>query len=68
MYAALSYYKSRQEAQQNDPAVSAEEYYLRPDKPVAVTCNVYDLAWGADDKDGKKKKGNSGLPHKKKFA
>jgi hypothetical protein len=26
---------------------------------------VYDLAWGADDKDGKKKKGNSGLPHQK---
>eukprot|EP00802_Teleaulax_amphioxeia_P001590 Tamp_01592.p1 GENE.Tamp_01592~~Tamp_01592.p1 ORF type:complete len:515 (-),score=79.12 Tamp_01592:3623-5047(-) len=53
----------REEAAQRDPnSYTAEEYYLRPEKPVTVTCNVYDLAWGAEDKEGKKKKVNSGLP------
>ena len=54
--------KFREEAAQRDPSVSAEEYYLRPEKAVPVMCNVYDLSWGAEEKDGKKKKVNSGLP------
>ena len=47
----------REEAAKRDPnSYTAEEYYLRPDKPVKITCNVYDLAWGGEEKDGKKKK------------
>ena len=60
----------RKQVAASAPSVSAEEYYLRPDKAVTVYCNVYDLAWGGDDDAGKedkgshskKKKVNSGLP------
>ena len=64
------------EVEKFEKVVTAEQYYLRPEEAVPVYCNVYDLAWGQvisslgcsclkrlqDDKDGKKKKVNSGLP------
>jgi len=39
-----------------------EDYYRRPAAGVPVMCNVYDLCWSQEDKEGKKKKVNSGLP------
>jgi hypothetical protein len=52
--------RNKRQAEPESDDESAESYYLRPEQPVPVICNVYDLYWGPD-KDGKKKKTNSGL-------
>jgi hypothetical protein len=51
------------ECKDEDISPTSEHYYLRPEEGVPVVCNVYDLSWGAEEKEGgKKKKVNSGLP------